>query len=64
MGGNVVIGIVVAGLIHSLNIIMVAFSPTIQSLRLQYVEFFRKFYEGGNNPFSPFKKRVLAETEE
>ncbi|NMC45667.1 MAG: hypothetical protein GYA52_02440 [Chloroflexi bacterium] len=64
MVGNVVIGIVVAGLIHSLNIIMGAFSPTIQSLRLQYVEFFRKFYEGGNNPFSPFKKRVLAETEE
>ena len=64
MVGNVVIGIVAAGLIHSLNIIMGAFSPTIQSLRLQYVEFFRKFYEGGNNPFSPFRKRVLVETEE
>ena len=64
MIGNVVIGIVAAGLIHTLNIVMGAFSPTIQSLRLHYVEFFRKFYEGGNNAFSPFKKRVLVEAEE
>ena len=64
MVGNLVVGILVAGLIHTLNLIMGAFSPTIQSLRLQYVEFFRKFYEGGNNAFNPFKKRVLIETEE
>ena len=64
MIGNLVVGILVAGLIHSLNIVMGAFSPTIQSLRLQYVEFFRKFYEGGNNAFNPFKKRALMETEE
>jgi V/A-type H+-transporting ATPase subunit I len=35
-------------------------SPTIQSLRLQYVEFFRKFYEGGQSSFMPFRKRVVA----
>ncbi len=64
MVGNLVVGILVAVLIHSLNLVMGAFSPTIQSLRLQYVEFFRKFYEGGNNAFNPFKKRVLLEAEE
>lgn len=62
MIGNAVAGILVAVLIHSLNIIMAAFSPTIQSLRLQYVEFFRRFYEGGKNEFCPFKKRVLTQT--
>ncbi|MGV8025875.1 MAG: V-type ATP synthase subunit I [Anaerolineaceae bacterium] len=60
MMGNVVVGVFVAVLIHSLNLIMGAFSPTIQSLRLQYVEFFRRFYEGGSNEFMPFKKRVLS----
>ena len=64
MVGNLVVGILVAILIHSLNLVMGAFSPTIQSLRLQYVEFFRKFYEGGNNAFNPFRKRVLLEAEE
>jgi V/A-type H+-transporting ATPase subunit I len=33
---------------------MGAFSPTIHSLRLHYVDFFRKFYEGGGRPFEPF----------
>lgn len=62
MIGNLVVGILVAVLIHSLNIIMAAFSPTIQSLRLQYVEFFRRFYEGGKVEFSPFKKRILIQS--
>ena len=64
MVGNVVVGVIVAVVIHSLNLVMGAFSPTIQSLRLQYVEFFRRFYEGGSNAFMPFKKRVLAQFEE
>jgi V/A-type H+-transporting ATPase subunit I len=64
MVGNVVVGVIVAVIIHSLNLVMGAFSPTIQSLRLQYVEFFRRFYEGGSNAFVPFKKRVLAQFEE
>ena len=64
MVGNLVVGVLIAGLIHTLNIVMGAFSPTIQSLRLHYVEFFRRFYEGGSNAFKPFKKRANLFSEE
>jgi V/A-type H+-transporting ATPase subunit I len=29
-------------------------SPAIAALRLQYVEFFEKFYREGGRPFRPF----------
>ncbi len=48
------IGIVIAALFHVLNLALGAFSPTIQALRLHYVEFFDKFYEPGGAPFQPF----------
>jgi V/A-type H+-transporting ATPase subunit I len=54
--GDVVTGVVVAGLIHLLNIILGVFSPTIHSLRLHYVEFFSKFIEHGGKKFAPLKK--------
>ncbi len=47
-------GIVVATFFHSLNLALAAFSPMIQSLRLQYVEFFGAFFVGGGRPFAPF----------
>jgi V/A-type H+-transporting ATPase subunit I len=56
--GSVAIGLVAAVLIHVLNLIMAGFSPMIHSLRLHYVEFYRKFYEGGQNAFTPFKQRI------
>ena len=55
--GNIFVGIIIAVVIHGLNIIIGILSPTIQGLRLQYVEFFKTFFEGGHNPFSPFRKR-------
>lgn len=58
VAGNIIVGIIVAVLIHSLNIVLGAFSPTIHSLRLHYVEFFRKFYEGGGRPYIPYKSRT------
>jgi V/A-type H+-transporting ATPase subunit I len=58
MVGNVICGAIVAVLIHALNLVLGAFSPTIHSLRLHYVEFFRKFYEGGGKPYRPFKSNL------
>ena len=56
--GNLIVGVIVAILIHALNIVLGAFSPAIHSLRLHYVEFFRKFYEGGGRPFTPFRTQA------
>jgi len=48
------LGLVIAALFHAMNLALGAFSPTIQALRLHYVEFFDKFYEPGGEPFEPF----------
>lgn len=55
--GSLVVGIIAAVLIHTLNVFLSILSPTIQSMRLQYVEFLSKFYEGGGRRYEPFKKR-------
>jgi V/A-type H+-transporting ATPase subunit I len=52
--GPIWIGIFIALFFHALNLALAAFSPMIQSLRLQYVEFFGAFFVGGGRPFTPF----------
>jgi V/A-type H+-transporting ATPase subunit I len=52
------IGIFIAAFFHALNLALAALSPMIQALRLHYVEFFSKFYEGGGEPFRPFGERA------
>lgn len=52
--GPVWMGVIVAALFHALNLVLGTFSPTIQALRLHYVEFFGKFYQEGGRPFRPF----------
>lgn len=58
IAGSLIIGLIIASLFHALNIALGAFSPTIQSLRLHYVEFFPKFYEGGGRLYEPFRSRL------
>jgi V/A-type H+-transporting ATPase subunit I len=58
--GPIWMGVLVAALFHALNLALAGFSPMIQALRLHYVEFFSKFYEGGGEAFRPFGERAPA----
>jgi V/A-type H+/Na+-transporting ATPase subunit I len=55
---NVMLGILMAGVIHTINIFLGIVGPTIHSLRLHYVEFFSIFYETGTRRYTPFEKYV------
>jgi len=54
-----IIGIFIAALVfiigHLFNMVISGMGAFIHSTRLQYVEYFTKFYEGGGTPFKPFK---------
>ncbi|MDD6789877.1 MAG: V-type ATP synthase subunit I [Lachnospira sp.] len=57
LGGGVVgaiVFIVVFVIGHTLNILINALGAYVHTNRLQYVEFFGKFYEGGGKKFTPF----------
>ncbi|MFA5867291.1 MAG: V-type ATPase 116kDa subunit family protein [Actinomycetota bacterium] len=54
--GSISIGIIVALLLHALNIVIAAFSPTIHAFRLNVVEFHKQFVEYGGQPYKPFKR--------
>jgi V/A-type H+-transporting ATPase subunit I len=43
---------------HILNFAINGLGSFVHSARLQYVEFFGKFYEGGGDPFAPFTKKT------
>jgi len=53
----IIIGIFAMVTFHFLAIFLGIFDPTIQGLRLQFVEFFTKFYEAGGRKYKPFLKR-------
>jgi V/A-type H+-transporting ATPase subunit I len=55
--GSVLVGALVAVLLHLMNLVMGMFSPFIQSTRLHLVEFNSKFYHGGGRPYRPFGYR-------
>ena len=53
------LGIILATLVfiigHVFNMVISGMGAFIHSTRLQYVEFFTKFYEGGGSSFKPFR---------
>ncbi|MBP1755524.1 MAG: hypothetical protein H6Q59_1922 [Firmicutes bacterium] len=62
MAGKGIVGplvftiIVIGG--HMLNLAINALGAYVHTNRLQYVEFFGKFYEGGGRTFNPFKMKT------
>ncbi|WP_447974704.1 V-type ATP synthase subunit I [Nitrospira sp. Kam-Ns4a] len=54
--GNVLLAMVIGGTLHTINLVFGLLSPTIQSLRLHYVEFFENFFAPGGKPYRPFKR--------
>ncbi|MCR5624563.1 MAG: V-type ATP synthase subunit I [Lachnospiraceae bacterium] len=60
MGGDSVFGVIVFILVfiigHVFNLAINLLGAYVHTCRLQYVEFFGKFYEGGGREFMPFKE--------
>ena len=62
MGGKSVVGVIVFVLVfivgHTFNIGINLLGAYVHTCRLQYVEFFGKFYEGGGREFHPFHRET------
>ncbi|MCQ2381938.1 MAG: hypothetical protein MJ054_01395 [Clostridia bacterium] len=55
---GIIFGVIVAVLFHALNIALSLLSAYIHNARLQFVEFFGKFYEGTGTPFVPMANKL------
>ena len=62
MGGKTVPGVILFVLVflvgHILNFGIELLGAYVHCNRLQFVEFFGKFYEGGGRPFNPFNMQT------
>jgi V/A-type H+-transporting ATPase subunit I len=62
MAGKGIVGPLIFTIIfifgHTLNLAINALGAYVHTNRLQYVEFFGKFYEGGGRTFNPFKMKT------
>ncbi|HKK95940.1 MAG TPA: V-type ATP synthase subunit I [Anaerovoracaceae bacterium] len=55
---GVILFLVILVIGHVFNFAINGLGAFVHSCRLQYVEFFGKFYEGGGTPFEPFNKKT------
>ncbi len=55
-GAGIIMGVLLGVVLHALNLLISAFSPAIHAMRLNFLEFFGKFFEAGNTQYSPFRK--------
>ena len=55
MTGNIIVFIIIFLVGHTVNIAINLMGTYVHTSRLQYVEFFSKFYEGAGRSFTPFK---------
>jgi V/A-type H+-transporting ATPase subunit I len=62
--GPVVLGLLVLVLGHVLVLVLGVTSAGLQAVRLEYVEFFGKFYEGGGDPYRAFGYERTYTTED
>lgn len=53
---GLVAGILAGVVFHSLHLVLAAFTPNIHALRLNFLEFFGKFYETSKEVYKPFHK--------
>ncbi len=62
MAGNSIFGVILFIVVfivgHTLNLAINLLGAYVHTNRLQYVEFFGKFYEGGGRMFNPFKENT------
>ena len=62
---GVIIFVIIMIFAHIANLGVQSLGAAVHSLRLQYIEFFNRFYEGGGREFTPFKiRRIYTKTEE
>ncbi|MBI5355783.1 MAG: V-type ATP synthase subunit I, partial [Candidatus Aenigmarchaeota archaeon] len=56
LNGNIIAGFLVLLPFHLLIFVLGIIAAGLHSLRLQYVEFFTKFYQGGGVAFNPLRE--------
>ena len=54
---NIIFGVFIFVVAQTFNLLLSALGAFVHSARLQYVEYFSKFYEGGGKAFKAFKPK-------